>query len=177
VSPMTSRICRLLALAPVCWVLPHVALASEAGPGFRTDLGLIGGVLDFLGSYPFVLLFTTLALGTTLGRVKLGFLTLGSTAATLLVGILISLSAYLGYGIRYAVPALLTTVFLNLFMFAVGLKVGPQFLAGLRRDGAKGVAVALVVVVLNFVIALGGAKLALMKMSDAKKIQAAFDRY
>ena len=148
-----------LALALVCGLLPGIALAGEAGPGFRTDLGLFGGVLHFLGSHPFVLLFTTLALGTALGRLKLGFLTLGSTAATLLAGIAISLWAYLGYGIRYAVPGLLTTVFLNLFMFAVGLKVGPQFLAGLRRDGAKGVAIAVVVVGLNFAIAVGGAKL------------------
>jgi putative transport protein len=147
------------ALLLACSLLPGIALAGEAGPGFRTDLGLVGGVLDFLGSYPFVLLFATVALGTKLGRLKLGFLTLGSTAATLLVGIAVSLWAYLGYGIRYAVPALLTTVFLNLFMFAVGLKVGPQFFAGLRRDGAKGVAIAVLVVGLNFALALGGAKI------------------
>ena len=148
------------ALAPAagCCLLPGVALAGEAGPGFRMDLGLVGGTLHFLGSYPFVLLFLTLALGTALGRLKLGFLTFGSTAGTLFTGIALSLWAYLGYGLRYAMPALLTTVFLNLFMFAVGLKVGPQFLAGLRKDGAKGVVVALVVVGLNFAIALGGDK-------------------
>jgi putative transport protein len=158
-SGVTRRSLGLVALAPACWLLPGIALAGEAGPGFRTDLGIVGGVLHFLGSHPFVLLFTTLALGTKLGRLKLGFITLGSTAATLVVGIAISLWAYLGYDLRYAVPALLTTVFLNLFMFAVGLKVGPQFVAGLRRDGAKGVAIAVLVVGLNFAIALGGAKL------------------
>jgi len=157
-SGATRHAPRLPSIVPACWLLPGIALAGEAGPEFRTDLGLAGGVLDFLGSYPFVLLFVTLALGTALGRLRLGFLTLGSTAATLVAGIAISLWAYLGYGIRYAVPGLLTTVFLNLFMFAVGLKVGPQFLAGLRRDGAKGVAIAVVVVGLNFAIALGGAK-------------------
>ena len=157
-SAVTPRPPGRLALALVGWLLPGSALGSEAGPGFRMDLGLVGGALHFLGSYPFVLLFLTLALGTWLGRLKLGFLTLGSTAGTLLTGIGISLWAYLGYGIRYAVPALLTTVFLNLFMFAVGLKVGPQFLAGLRRDGAKGVAIAVVVVGLNFAIVLAGAK-------------------
>jgi putative transport protein len=140
-------------------IAPPAASAGEAGPGFRFDLGPLGGTLDFFASYPFVLLFVTLALGTALGRAKLGFLTLGSTAGTLLVGIAISLWAYLGYDIRYSVPGLVTTVFLNLFMFAVGLKVGPQFLAGLRKDGAKGVAIALIVVGANFAIALGGAKL------------------
>ncbi len=148
----------LPALAAAGGLLPAAALAAEAGPGFRTDLGLVGGSLHFLGSYPFVLLFLTLALGTALGRLKLGFFTLGSTAGALLTGIALSLWAWLGYGVRYAVPGLLTTVFLNLFMFAVGLKVGPQFLAGLRKDGLKGVAIAVLVVGLNFAIALGGAK-------------------
>jgi putative transport protein len=58
----------------------------------------------------------------------------------------------------YEVPTLLTTVALNLFMFAVGLKVGPQFFAGLRRDGVKFVAISLVVVGLNFAIAFGASK-------------------
>lgn len=138
--------------------LPGAALAAEAGPGFRTDLGLIGGSLDFLAAQPFVLLFLTLALGTVVGRWKLGFLSLGSTAGTLLVGILVSLWAFLGHDIRYEVPSLLTTVSLNLFMFAVGLKVGPQFFAGLRLDGLKFVAIGCTVVTLNFVIAFGAAK-------------------
>jgi len=139
------------------------APAGEAGPGFRWDLGLIGGVLHFLGVQPFVLLFLMLALGTFLGRRKLGFISLGSTAGTLLVAILVSLWAWLGYGLRYDVPSLLTTVSLNLFMFAVGLKVGPQFFAGLRLDGMKFVVIALVVVGLNFAIAFGAAKLMRLK--------------
>jgi putative transport protein len=149
-----ARATAALALVANCRLL----LAAETGPGFRTDIGLLGGVLDFLGAQPFVLLFLTLALGTVVGRRKLAGISLGSTAGTLLVGILISLAAFLWYDIKYQVPALLTTVSLNLFMFAVGLKVGPQFFSGLRLDGAKFVAVALVVVVLNFAIAFGAAK-------------------
>lgn len=122
-------------------------------------LGLVGDTLDFLGSNPFVLLFATLALGTRLGRVKLGFLNLGSTAATLLVGIAVSLWAFLAYDIRFAIPGLVTTVFLNLFMFAIGLKVGPQFITGLRKDGAKGVVIAVLVAGLNFVIVLAAARM------------------
>jgi putative transport protein len=134
------------------------ALGSEAGPGFRWDLGVLGGTMHFFGAQPFVLLFLTLALGTVIGRRKIGFISLGSTAGTLLAGIAISVCAYLGYGLRYEVPSLLTTVFLNLFMFAVGLKVGPQFFSGLRLDGAKFVTLSLVVVLLNFAIAFGMSK-------------------
>jgi putative transport protein len=134
------------------------AFAAETGPALRWDLGPAGALLHFLGAQPFVLLFLVLALGTIVGRRKIGFLSLGSTAGTLLVGILISLWAYLGYELKYDVPALLTTVSLNLFMFAVGLKVGPQFFAGLRLDGIRLVAIGLVVVGLNFAIAFGAAK-------------------
>lgn len=135
------------------------ALAGETGPAIRWDLGPAGAVLHFFGAQPFVLLFLTLALGSLVGRRKLGFVSLGSTAGTLLVGILISLWAYLGYELKYQLPGLLTTVTLNLFMFAVGLKVGPQFFAGVRLDGIKLVTVGLIVISLNFVIAFGGSKL------------------
>jgi putative transport protein len=131
-------------------------VGTSPSPG--TELGPIGGTLLFLGQQPFVLLFLTLALGTVVGRRKLGFISLGSTAGTLLSGIVLSLVAYVGYGIHYEIPSLLTTVALNLFMFAVGLKVGPQFFAGLRLDGLRLVAIALVVVVLNFGIAFSAAK-------------------
>ena len=149
----------VLAIAAAVGLSSGTVLASEAGPAIRWDLGPAGALLHFLGAQPFVLLFLTLALGTLVGRRKLGFISLGSTAGTLLVGILVSLWAFLGYGLKYEVPSLLTTVSLNLFMFAVGLKVGPQFFAGLRLDGAKFVAVALLVVGLNFGIVFVGAKL------------------
>ena len=152
--------CGYTALATTAAAFPCAsALAGEAAPAMRWDLGPVGAILHFFGAQPFVLLFLTLALGSIVGRRKIGFVSLGSTAGTLLVGILISLWAYLGYELRYELPALLTTVSLNLFMFAVGLKVGPQFFAGLRLDGIKFVALGIIVVVLNFIIAFGGSKL------------------
>jgi putative transport protein len=141
-------------------ILPIIGMAGggEAREAFRTDIGFVGGVLHFLGTQPFVLLFLVLALGTELGRLKFGFISLGSTASTLLAGIAISLCAYLVYDIRYQVPTLLTTIFLNLFMFAVGLKVGPQFFSGLRLDGIKFIIIAIIVVGLNFAIIFGAGK-------------------
>jgi putative transport protein len=133
--------------------------ADTHGGAFRWDLGIGGGILWFLKEQPFVLLFLVLGVGTWLGRLKLGFLSLGSTAATLLVGIVVSALAFLFFEITYEVPSLLTTVTLNLFMFAVGLKVGPQFFAGLRLDGVKLVIVALIVVGLNFVLVFFGSKM------------------
>ena len=37
------------------------ALAGETHTAIRWNLGLVGGLLDFLGSQPFVLLFLTLS--------------------------------------------------------------------------------------------------------------------
>ena len=76
------------------------ALADEAGQAMRWDLGPAGAVLHVFSAQPFVLLFLTLALGNIVGRCKLGFVSLGSTADTLLVGILINLWAYLGYELK-----------------------------------------------------------------------------
>jgi hypothetical protein len=67
-------------------------IAGEVGPGFRTDLGLIGArcIFPVRSLRPCV---RGGALSTVPGRRKLGFISLGSTAGTLLVGILISLAA------------------------------------------------------------------------------------
>jgi putative transport protein len=147
------------AVLSLCIIAPVIGIAGGEGHvAFRTDLGLFGGVLYFLGTQPFVLLFLVLAIGTELGRLKFGFISLGSTASTLLAGIAISLCAYLLYDIKYQAPTLLTTIFLNLFMFAVGLKVGPQFFSGLRLDGIKFIIIALIVVGLNFGIIFGAGK-------------------
>ena len=70
--PFTRPLAILLCLGACATLLP--ALAGEVGPGFRTDLGVVGGTLHFLGIQPFVLLFLTLALGTVVGRRKLGFI-------------------------------------------------------------------------------------------------------
>ena len=158
---MNNRFRRaFLIVLSISLILPVIGIAGggEAHEAFRTDLGLIGGLLHFLGTQPFVLLFLVLAIGTELGRLKFGFISLGSTAATLLAGIAISLCAYLLYDIKYHIPTLLTTIFLNLFMFAVGLKVGPQFFSGLRLDGIKFIIIAVLVVGLNFAIVFGAGK-------------------
>jgi hypothetical protein len=85
----------------LCLLLaPSGAQAGAVHTAVRWELGLVGGLLDFLGSQPFVLLFLTLALGTRLGRQPRGFIKLGSMAGILLVGILISLAAHRGRALR-----------------------------------------------------------------------------
>ena len=51
------------------------------------------------------------------------------------------------------------TIFLALFTYAIGLSVGPQFVEGLRREGAQLVTLVLVTTTTAFAIAFGGSRL------------------
>ena len=123
------------------------------------DRGL-HGFFELLDKQPFVFLLLALALGYPLGRVKLGPISLGPTAGTLVVGVVIAMIAELGFGVTYSIPGLVATIFLLLFMYALGLRVGPQFFAGLKSGGLALIVIAIVVWALNWIIAFGGAKLA-----------------
>lgn len=95
---------------------------------------MIGHLVHGLDAQPFILLFLMVAIGYLLGKVSYKGIGLGATASTLLVSLGVSLLAARSFGVKYAIPEFASTVFFNLFMFSVGMKVGPQFLTGLRRD-------------------------------------------
>jgi putative transport protein len=101
----------------------------------RGDLQL-AHVIRWLGGQPFILLFLVVAAGYALGRVKVKGVNLGATASSLLIALGLSLLGTT-VGAKISIPDLASTIFFNLFMFAVGMKVGPQFLSGLRRDAGK----------------------------------------
>jgi putative transport protein len=89
-----------------------------------------------LAKQPFILLFLVVAAGYALSRLKVRGIGLGATASTLIIALGASLIAALR-GTKLALPEFASTLFFNLFMFAVGMKVGPQFLSGLRRDAKR----------------------------------------
>jgi len=120
---------------------------------------MLQAIFAFLGSNPFVYLFLALSLGYPLGRVTIKGVSLGSTAGTLVVGISLSLTAFMAYGITYSLPGLVSTIFLLMFMYAIGMKVGPQFFSGLARGGLDFVVIGLIIVFSNFLIVFFGAKL------------------
>ncbi|WP_138934420.1 aspartate:alanine exchanger family transporter [Roseovarius arcticus] len=117
------------------------------------------GFFQLLGNQPIAFILLALALGTLIGRFSLKGVSLGSTAGTLLVGVVFSMIAEAAYGITYSIPGILSSFMLLLFMYALGLKVGPQFFSGLRKGGLAFVVIGLVVWVLNWVICYFGAKL------------------
>jgi putative transport protein len=97
---------------------------------------IVARVLAWFSHQPFVLLFLVVAAGYALGRVKIKGVGLGATASSLVLALAVSLAAA-SAGVQIAVPELASTIFFNLFMFSVGMKVGPQFLSGLKRDAGK----------------------------------------
>jgi putative transport protein len=86
--------------------------------------------IDTLKTYPELLIFVALALGFWIGPKKLGGFSLGNVTATLLAAIVVG-----QLGIPIAGP--IKSAFFLLFLFAVGYGVGPQFFAGLSKEGPK----------------------------------------
>lgn len=134
------------------------------GDVFGTILSVANGVsqafFQLLGDQPIVFILIALAVGALIGKVSIKTISLGSTAGTLLVGVVLSMIAQSAYGITYAIPGILSTFMLLLFMYALGLKVGPQFFSGLRKGGLAFLGIGVIVWSLNWVIAYFGAMLA-----------------
>ena len=85
-------------------------------------------------------IFLTLALGFFIGRLKIGSFSPGVVVGTLLAGVLVG-------QLDIKVPALVKTIFFDLFLFTTGYKVGPQFFRGLKKDALPQLAVTVVLCV------------------------------
>jgi putative transport protein len=101
---------------------------------------------------PELAIFLTLALGFLLGRLKIGSFSLGTVVSTLLAGVLVG-------QLNIQVPAIVKTVFFDLFLFTTGYKVGPQFFRGLKKDALSQVLLTVVLCVTALVTAFVSAKL------------------
>ncbi|WP_299803450.1 transporter [uncultured Shewanella sp.] len=120
---------------------------------------LFSFVFSYIAHNPFVFLFLAIAIGYPLGKISIKGVALGSTAGTLVVGVAIALTAFSVYGLKIEEPGLVSDIFLMMFMYAIGMKVGPQFFSGLARGGLDFVVIGLIVVFSNFLIVFFGAKL------------------
>lgn len=137
--------------------LAAVALAQGGAPAEAMQAhphGPFGVLLGFFDRQPFILLFLVVAAGYALGQLKVKGVGLGATAATLLVGLVLSIWASAGHGIQFALPEFTSTVFFDLFIFAIGMKVGPQFLAGVHREGRHFLVLAVLIPLLSVLMTL-----------------------
>ncbi|MCY9853096.1 aspartate:alanine exchanger family transporter [Vibrio mediterranei] len=116
-------------------------------------------LFNYLSENPFVFLFLSLAIGYPLGRITVKGVSLGTTAGTLIVGVAFALTSFSVFGLKIEEPGLVSDIFLMMFMYAIGMKVGPQFFSGLARGGLDFVVIGLIVVFSNFAIVVIGAKL------------------
>ena len=112
----------------------------------------MGYFLTALRTNPELAIFLTLAGGFVLGRLKIGSFQLGNVVGTLLAGVLIG-----QLGIQ--VPTVVKVVFFDLFLFATGYKVGPQFIRGLGKSALPQVAVTVVLCVTSLAAAVVTAKI------------------
>jgi putative transport protein len=96
-------------------------------------------------------IFLTLALGFFIGRLKIGSFTLGVVVGTLLAGVLVG-------QLDIKVPALVKTIFFDLFLFTTGYKVGPQFFRSLKKDALPQLAVTVVLCVTCLLSTFAAAK-------------------
>lgn len=147
---LVPRLSRLAAILLVC-TLP--VWGQEAYHSWTA------GFFHLLAREQFVALFLALGFGHLLGRVKVRGFTLGSTASTLLVALVLSALADQWAGVRFSIPDLVQTSSLTLFLYAVGLRVGPAFFAGLKKEGFHLVALTFITATLNFLLVWGGCRL------------------
>jgi putative transport protein len=101
---------------------------------------------------PELAIFLTLALGFLVGRIRLGSFRLGNVVGTLLAGVCVG-------QLGVEVDPLVKVVFFDLFLFATGYKVGPQFFRGLRKNALSQAAVTVVLCVTSLLTTLLAAKL------------------
>lgn len=119
----------------------------------------MASLFEFLQHQPFVALFGVVALGMIAGRPAVRGIALGSVICIIFVGLLASIGSYRSTGVALTLPGVVQTIFFNIFIFALGLKIGPQFFAGLRRDGWRLIGIGAIVAVLAPAISYGFGRL------------------
>lgn len=99
--------------------------------------------VHFLGNNPFVLLFFVIGLAIWIGNVTVKGYGLGMVAAAIIIGSGIAIIGSL-YGVKFHLDEFTKSLFYYLFMYGVGLRVGPSFINSIKGDGLKFVALAIV---------------------------------
>ena len=155
----TQRWALLLTLFTSLFSTNLLAAETIETAAIQDAAGLLTFLFTYIAHNPFVFLFLSIAIGYPLGKITIKGVNLGSTAGTLVVGVTIALTAFSIYGLRIDAPGLVSDIFLMMFMYAIGMKVGPQFFSGLARGGLDFVVIGLIVVFSNFLIVFFGSKL------------------
>ncbi len=93
---------------------------------------------SILRQHPELTVFLILALGFAIGLIRIGTFRIGAVLGSLLAGVLIG-------QIGIEIAPVVKIVFFDLFLFATGYKVGPQFFRGLKKDALPQLALTFVI--------------------------------
>ena len=115
-------------------------------------------VFKFLAANPYMLLFLAVGLAVWAGRFSIKGYGLGMVAAAIIVGCGMSVWAS-AYGVKLELNNFTKSMFYYLFMYGVGLRVGPSFINSLGGDGLKFTGLAVISSVVGLILVVGGAKL------------------
>lgn len=107
-------------------------------------------VIELLQEQKGMMIFLVLGLGYMLGKIKVAGFSFGPVAGVLFVGLVFG-----DFGFRISSAAQM--VGFALFIFSVGYQAGPGFIAVLKKDGFKYLALSLAVALSGFGVALGWA--------------------
>jgi putative transport protein len=97
-------------------------------------------IAEILGNHPELAIFLALAMGFFIGKFKLGSFTLGAVLGTLFAGLIIG-------QLNIPIAPVIKIFFFDLFLFATGFKVGPQFFQGLKKEALPQFALTLIICV------------------------------
>jgi putative transport protein len=116
----------------------------------------MSSLFQFLGANPFILLFVTVGLAVWLGRQSVAGYGLGMVAAAIIIGCGLAVWGSV-YGVKLQLDNFTKSMFYYLFMYGVGLRVGPSFVNSLGGDGLKFTFLALVSCVIGLALVVVGA--------------------
>jgi len=116
----------------------------------------MAALFQYLQSNPFLLLFLTVGLAVWIGRFSVKGYGLGMVAAAVIVGVVLATWASV-YGVKLQLDNFAKSLMYYLFMYGVGLRVGPSFFNSLKKDGVTFTILAVVcsVLGLGLVVILG----------------------
>ena len=115
-------------------------------------------LFTWLAANPFILLFVVVAGAVLLGKVTVKGYGFGMVASAIIVGAGIAAWAST-YGVKMGLDNFTKSMFYYLFMYGVGLRVGPSFINSLKGDGLKFTILAVICSVLGLLGAVLFAKL------------------
>src|SRR4029077_12018747 len=116
------------------------------------------GFFTFLQQNPYLLLFFVVGVAVWIGRASIKGYGLGMGAGAIIVGAGLSLWAPV-YGVKLELNNFAKSLFYYLFMYDVGLRVGPSFINSLKGDGLKFTVLAVVCSVMGLLATVGVVKM------------------